>query len=119
MKEYTERIDGFQIRDITYFGLPPVGIPPSFDVVKWKPEKKPHVATVYYTDENGQLQHKEQLITEYCFSVGSLRWNKHESDFDFESVGLRWIMENPSKEVNDMILKFCEEKGKEIYENED
>jgi len=116
IKDYTDRLDGFQIRDVTYFGSPPVGAPPSFDVVKWKPEKNPHVETVYYTDDNGDIRHKEKLITEYCYSVGFLRWNEHESDFDFESVGLRWIEAKPSSEVCNMILWFCEEKGKEIRE---
>ena len=31
---YTGRIDGFQIRDVTYIGLPPKSTPPQYDIVK-------------------------------------------------------------------------------------
>ena len=116
MKEYTERIDGFQIRDVVYFGKPPVDAPIRFDVVKWYPEKKPYVGTVYHSTPVGWTS-TEELITEHRYSVAFLEWNEHESSFDFESVGLRWLEEKPSEAVIDAILKFCEEKGKEIYEN--
>lgn len=118
MTEYTERVDGFQIRDCVYLGLPPEGIPPRFDVVKWYPEPNPHMGTVYYTDSHsGKLVSREQMITEHCYSVGVLEWNRKEGSFDFQSIGLRWIEEKPSKEVCDMILRFCEEKEVEIRES--
>ena len=117
MKEYTERVDGFQIRDITYFGKPPVDAPIRFDVVKWFPEKKPHYGTVYYSTEDG-WKAKEQMITEHCYSVGRLEWGSHEPGFEFQSVGLRWLEEKPSERVADMILKFCEEMEKELLERE-
>lgn len=35
MKEYTERVEGYQIRDVLYFGKPPENAPIRFDIVKW------------------------------------------------------------------------------------
>lgn len=118
MTEYTERVDGFQIRDVVYFGLPPADAPIQFDVVKWFPEKNPHVGTVYHSNPDGSWTAKEELISEHCCSVGFLEWDPHEPQFVFRSVGLRWLEEKPSEAVIDMILKFCEEKEKELYEND-
>lgn len=113
MKEYTERIEGFQIRDVSYFGQPPVNAPIRFDIVKWFPEKNPHIGTVYYSTENG-WESKEEMIIEHCYSVGFLEWDKHEPQFVFRSVGLRWLEEKPSDAVIDMIMKFCKEKEREL-----
>ena len=33
---YTDRVEGFQICDPTYIGLPPKGTPPQYDIVKWE-----------------------------------------------------------------------------------
>ena len=118
MNVYTERVDGYQIRDIAYLGKPPFDDPVRFDVVKWFTEEKPYMGTVLHETPIGWMT-KEELITEHCYSVGVLEWNEHELDFDFHSVGLRWLEEKPSEAVVDMILKFCEEKKKEIYENSD
>lgn len=114
MKEYTERVDGFQIRDVSYFGKPPADAPICFDVVKWYPEKKPHIGTVVHITEGGEWTTQEEMIAEYCYSVGFLEWNSHEPCFQFRSVGLRWFEEKPSDAVIDMILNFCAEKEKEI-----
>lgn len=113
MADYTERVEGFQIRDVTYFGDPPVNAPIQFDVVKWKPEENPHLCDSF-RKVNGKWVVEKKLITEYCYSVGTLKWNEHEKAFDFESVGIRWLEEKPSETVIDMILKFIEEKEKEI-----
>jgi len=118
MTEYTERIDGFQIRDISYFGKPPVDAPIRFDIVKWFPEKKPYIGTVYRSTPIGWTSN-EELITEHCYSVATLEWNSHEPCFEFHSVGLRWLEEKPSEAVINMILKFCEEKEKEIEDDFD
>lgn len=115
MTEYTERIDGFQIRDVSYFGKPPANAPIRFDIVKWFPEEEPYVGTVYHSTPTGFVSKKE-LVTEHCYSVARLEWNDNEPCFEFYSVGLRWLEEKPSDAVVDMILKFCEEKEKEIYE---
>ena len=118
MKEYTERIEGFQIRDISYFGKPPEDAPIRFDIVKWYPEKNPYIGTVYYSTENGWGS-REEMITEHCYSVGFLEWDSHEPQFVFRSVGLRWLEEKPSEAVINMILKFCEEKEKELEDDYD
>lgn len=115
MTEYTERIDGFQIRDVAYFGEPPADAPIQFDVVKWFPEKEPYVGTVYHSTPTGWIS-KDELITEHCYSVGFLEWDSHEPQFVFRSVGLRWLEEKPSEAVINMILKFCKEKEEEINE---
>lgn len=116
MTEYSDRVDGFQIRDIIYFGKPPEGVPIRFDVVKWYPEKNPYIGTVYHSTESGEWEPREELISEHCYSVATLQWNGHEGGFDFASVGMRWLEEKPSFHVVDMILAFCEEKGKELNE---
>ena len=114
--EYTERIDGFQIRDVSYFGKPPENAPIQFDIVKWV-EEKPQMMTVF-REVNGKWTASEELVSEHCYSVGFLEWDSHEPQFVFRSVGLRWLKENPSKAVIEMILKFCEEKKKEIEDSD-
>ena len=119
MKEYTERVEGFQIRDIIYFGKRPIDAPIRFDIVKWYQEKKPYIGTVYYSTDSGEFVAKEELRMEHCYSVGTLEWNSREPQFEFESVGLRWLEEKPSDAVIDMILNFCREMGKELEEELD
>lgn len=114
MKDYTDRIEGFQIRDIAYFGKPPIDAPIRFDIVKWVQEKNPHIGTVCRLTDSGNWTAKEELITEFCYSVGTLEWDSCETCFDFKSVGLRWLEAKPSNAVVDMILDFCKRKEKEI-----
>ena len=109
---YTDRIDGFQIRDVTYIGLPPKDAPPMFDIVKWEPYSQPQQAVDMRTGE-------VKTVTEYCYSVARLVWDRKESCFDFRSVGLRWLETWPGANVKDMILKFCWEKEKELSKMED
>ena len=113
MKTYTERVEGFQIRDVVYFGKPPEDAPIRFDIVKWYPEKNPYIGTVYHSTENGWETRKE-MITEHCYSVGILEWDSHEPQFVFHSVGLRWLEEKPSEAVINMILEFCEKMEKDL-----
>lgn len=105
--DYTERVEGYQIRDVTYIGLPPAGTPPRYDVVKWDVADPPHEAL-------DLISGKRKLVTEYCYTVGTLVWNKRELCFKFESCGLRWLENKPSEAVVDMVLKFAEEKAKEL-----
>ena len=94
VREYTDRVNGVQIRDCVYI-VDPGKIEPRFDVVKWK------------KDESGK---------EYCYSIARLEWDSHEPCFDFKSVGLRWL-EDPAStdpEVREMILEFCEKVSKEL-----
>lgn len=55
---------------------------------------------------------KPKKIDEYCFVVAELVWDEHEGDFEFASVGLRWLEEKPSERVVDMILEFAENRRK-------
>ena len=104
---YTERIEGYQIRDVTYIGLPPADTPPKYDIVKWVGVDPPYEALDMSTG-------KRKLVTEYCYTVGTLVWNKKEPCFEFQSCGLRWLEKKPSEAVVDMVLKFAEEKAKEL-----
>ena len=108
---YTDRVDGFQIRDVTYLGLPPKDTPPTFDIVKWV-QCEPYQARDFRTGER-------KTYTEYCYSVGSLVWDKHDGGFDFRSVGLRWLESLPNKDVVDMVLRFAHEKSKELLREDD
>ena len=74
MTEYTGRVEEFQIRDIAYFGKPPIDAPIRFDIVKWIPEKKPYIGTVYHSTSIGWVS-TEELISEHCYSVATLEWN--------------------------------------------
>ena len=111
---YTERIEGYQIRDVTYIGLPPADTPPKYDIVKWVVV----VADPPYEALNITTG-KREMVTEYCYTVGTLVWNKKEPCFEFESCGLRWLEEKPSEAVVDMVWKFAEEKAKELEAEDD
>ena len=113
---YTERIDGYQIRDVTYIGMPPKDAPIKYDVVKWAKPDKPYEAFSWDEKKNEMVK---KLFTEYCFTVGTLVWNRKEPCFEFESCGLRWLEEKPSETVVDMVLKFAEEKAKELEAEDD
>ena len=114
MKTYTDRVDGFQIRDVCYLCDQPSNTPPRFDVVKWIPEKEPRFVTALERDENGKWYAVDKWSEEHCYSVATLEWNAHEPWFEFHSVGTRWLEENPTDAVVKMILDFCNEKAKEL-----
>lgn len=101
VREYTPIVDGFQIRDIVYItalNKYPEN-PTKFDIVKWE-ECEPYKAIDLRTG-------KEIIKNKHCYSVGILEWNPKEPDFEFKSVGLRWLESNPTKRVIEMILGFC------------
>lgn len=110
--DYTERVDGYQIRDVCYIGLPPKDTPQRYDIVKWVKANHPYEAYDLITG-------KRKKIEEYCYSIGTLEWNAKEPCFEFSSVGLRWLEENPPKKIIDMILDFVERKGKELESGND
>lgn len=117
---YTERVDGFQITDPTYFthnGLPLEPTPPTFDIVKWEQHKPMKVTAVNRI--NGKWVCREEISTEHCYVVAALVWDRHEWCFDFNSVGLRWLEARPTETVIQMVLDFAEKKGKEIYGQEE
>lgn len=103
MREYTDRFQGFQIRDCNYIGKPPTDIPPTFDIVKWEPYDEPREVIDFRTGE-------KKTTTESCYSVGRLVYDRKEPCFDFESIGLRWLEEHPSEDVEDWLMKWCEYK---------
>lgn len=106
MVNYTDRIDNFQIRDVTYIpGFEPKQSAREFDIVKWE-TCSPLEVTDGSTGE-------KKIITESCYSVARLKWNEHECYFEFESVGLRWLEEQPSAAVCQVIMAFAEFKKKE------
>lgn len=106
MKEYTPVVDGFQIRDMVYIGFDSDGNYESkeaekdFDIVKW-------VKCDPYNVIDAKTG-KGKTIDQYCYSVGCLEWDEKEEDFNFKSIGLRWLESNPSMKVIKMILGFCE-----------
>lgn len=92
--DYTKRIEGFQIRDITYLpGYEPKEPEHRFDIVKW-------------------------LNSTYCYSVATLEWNDKTQDFEFKSIGMRWLKEDPSSYVHNLILTFTAFKRAEYLGEE-
>ena len=117
---YTPRVCGYQIKDVTYVGLPPKGTPPRFDIVKWNQYDAPKLVHCFEKSSDGSWADLGmQERTEYCFVVGVLEWNAHEPCFEFRSIGTRWLEENPPQEVVEMVLRFAKEKGKELEADED
>lgn len=108
---YTDIVDGYQIMDVTYIGLPPKDTPPMYDIAKWV-DCEPQKAFDWRTGE-------EKSVTRYCYSVGRLEWDKKEGWWRFKSVGTRWLEAKPNDAVVNMVLKFCDDKAKELqYETD-
>lgn len=108
-KNYTPRVDGFQIRDVVYFGRPPKNEPIKYDIVKWQ-KLDPPVEMI--SMETGE----PKMVSETCYTVAFLEWNDHEPCFELRGVGLRLLESGLTQAATDMILDFCEKKEKEIYE---
>ena len=89
------RFKQFEIRKITFLGNQPTEDyhKYNFDLVKW----------------SGDNSH--------CWSIGTLRWNKKEPCFEFESVGTRYL-EYREDGLEEWLLKWCELKEIE-YEHEE
>lgn len=110
---FPEPVDGIKIERVTYF---PGCEPPNADTerrfaISKTKSCKPYEAIDMRTGE-------KKVYTTNSYVIANLEWNEKEEDFDFESVGLRWLEAAPSKEVCDMILKFCNKMTAE-YEEED
>lgn len=91
------RFKQFEIRKPTLLGNPPTEdyYKYNFDIVKW---------------------HNSNSC---CWSIGSLRWNKEDDYFEFESVGTRYL-EDREDGLEEWLLKWCELKELEYkYEEED
>lgn len=110
---FPDPVDGIKIERVTYFpGCEPANADTErrFAITKTV-SCKPYEATDLRTGE-------KKVHTTNSYVIADLEWNEKEGDFDFESVGLRWIEAAPSKEVCDMILKFCNKMTK-LYNEED
>ena len=105
---YTERVDGFQIRDVTYLGDPPQDRPIMFDIVKWA-QTEPHEVMDLRTG-------KPKVSAEHCYSVARLVWNQREPCFEFQSIGMRWLEANPTERVIKMITEFADRKEDELLD---
>ena len=91
------RFKHFEIRKQTFVGEPPTEDyhKYNFDIVKW-------------SDNNT-----------WCFSIGTLRWNKGEDCFDFESVLTRYLEEREDG-LEEWLIAWCQLKGIEYkYEEEE
>lgn len=91
------RFKSFEIRKPTILGKPPESdyFKYNFDLVKW-------------TNDNS-----------LCWSIGFLRYNKKECDFDFESCGLLYL-EHREDGLEEWLVKWCELKKIEfLYEKEE
>ena len=110
---FPDPIDGIKIERVTYLpGCEPANADTERRFAISKTEScKPHEATDMRTGE-------KKIYTTNTYVIANLEWNEKECDFDFESVGTRWLEAAPSKEVCDMILKFCDKMAAE-YEEED
>jgi len=111
--DYTDRVDGYQVRDVVYLGKPPENEPLKYSIDKWVPEDEPHMGTVFHIVD-GRFVPEEKMITEYCYAVGQIEWDDRNATFQFSSVGMRWLEEAPSRAVINMILAFCAQKRREI-----
>lgn len=108
---YTDRVDGFQITDVHYVGLPPKDAQPKYAVVLWY-EHDPWDVTDGMTGE-------KKTVSESCYVVAFLECNPKEPGFEFRSVGLRWLEAAPTNRAIKMILDFCDEKEKELLLEDD
>ena len=104
---YTDEWNGFQFRAPAY--LDGHFEPYEFDLIKWE-DTEPHEVIDWYTGE-------KKISTRFCFSIATLKWNKKEPGFDFESVGLRYL-EHRIDGLEKFILDFCDMMEKELYEED-
>lgn len=105
--KYTERIDGFQICDPSYWpGMEPKTILPIFDIVKWEQHDPIEVIDM----KTGE----KKMSTENCYVVARLVWDSNEPWFDFKSIGTRWLECKPTEAVIDMIMDFANKKASEL-----
>ena len=107
--DYTARINGFQIRDTSYLpGYESEKPQREFDIVKWE-QHSPYEITDLITGE-------KKISTESCYSIGELVWDEHEQDFEFRSIGLRWLDAEVPMEFCRIVKAFVEFKAMEYRE---
>lgn len=92
----------FELRPPTY--LDGHFEPDVYDLVLWE-NTAPHEVTDFRTGE-------KRISTRYCFSIASLKWDKKEFCFDFESCGTRYL-EHRIDGLEEWLLDFCEKTKQE------
>ena len=80
-----------------------------FELVKWY-DHNPVPVTDGRTGE-------KKMSTRSCFVVAWLEWNAKEPCFEFKSCGLRWLEAHPDEDVENWIIKWCDYKLQELYDN--
>lgn len=110
--DYTERINGFQIRDVVYVPgyEPSTPRPQKFDIVKWYNES---ASIDLSTGE------KAGLPVRHCYSIGQLVWDDHSKCFELHSVGMRWLEEEVPAEFCRVISAFAAFKTAEYRSLDD
>lgn len=108
-KEYTPIWNNFQIVSPTY--LDGHLEPDKFDIVKWAKHEPPIEATDWKTG-------KKKMVSDYCFSIGELIWDRKEPGFEFESCGLRYF-EHRIDGLEEWILEFCKKKEEYLREEDE
>ncbi len=105
---YTEEWNGFQFRAPSY--IDGHHNPYEFDLVKYVETEPIEVIDLY--------DGKKKISTKHCFTIGSLKWDKEEGSFDFESCGLRYL-EHRIDGLEKFILDFCETMKCRLLEEEE
>lgn len=88
------RFKQFEIRKPTLLGEPSTEdyYKYNFDIVKWSDDDT------------------------WCFSIGTLKWNKKENYFNFKSIGIRYLEEREDG-LEEWLVAWCQLKSFE-YEYE-
>lgn len=100
---YGEEWNGFQFRSPVY--LDGHFEPYEFDLVKW--ENHEPIKAI-----DGRTGEKKEFARS-CYSIGKLTWDNKDQNFEFQSVGLRYL-ENRIDGLEEWILEFCDEMRKEL-----
>ena len=85
-------------------------VAPSFVEEYEKPD-----AWYKYNFDIVKYQKKDNSEKEYCFTIGTLSWNKENEWFEFTSCGLRYLQEREDG-LEKWILAFCKMKEVEFDE---
>lgn len=87
----------FEIRKPAYIGEIPEKYKYDWDIVKWC-EYSPREVIDGRTGE-------KRISTRSCYTIGTLRWNREERYFTFESCGTRYL-EDREDGLEEFILDF-------------
>ena len=102
---YTDEWNGFQFRAPVY--LDGHFEPYQYSLVKFV-DCEPYETIDFVTGQ-------KKINTRHCFTIATLKWDKKEYDFDFESCGLRYL-EHRIDGLEKFILDFCDIMREELKE---